>query len=194
MSFDPRKIAAQVIQHVLEHRAFSNIVLSNALDRSNLSERDKAFCTELVYGTLRWFPALKSSLMRAMDKPNSKVAFDLQVHLCVAIYQLQHLSGSIPAYAVVSSAVNLIKRKRPGLAAFANAVLRRVGSAPHLLLRQSRDFEQLSGAFGLPVFLLQTLPLTELFEAALAMNSRPKLWYRCRHSPSNQAQPHAFLP
>ena len=190
MSQDPRKVAAQVIEQVFKNKSFSKQALSYALDQSKLSERDKGLCTELVYGTLRWMPVLEASLLGAMDRPNPKLAPDLKAHLLIAAYQLQHLSESIPDYAAVSSAVNLIKRKRPGLAGFANAILRRLGSAPHLTLGATRDLEKISAAFGLPVFLLKALPQDQLLEAALAMNSRPQTWYWNPESINE----HSFVP
>ncbi len=190
MSQDPRKVAAQVIEQVFKNKSFSKQALSHALDTSKLSERDKGFCTELVYGTLRWLPVLEASLLRAMDRPNPKLAPDLKAHLLIAAYQLQHLGESIPDYAAVSSAVNLIKRKRPGMAGFANAILRRLGSAPHLTLGQTSDLNQISMATGLPVFLLEALPQEELIEAALAMNSRPQTWH---WNPAGSSE-HPFVP
>lgn len=190
MSQDPRKVAAQVIEQVFKNKSFSKQALSHALDQNRLSERDKGLCTELVYGTLRWMPVLEASLLRAMDHPNPKLASDLKAHLLIAAYQLQHLSESIPDYAAVSSAVNLIKRKRPGLGGFANAILRRLGSAPHLTLGKTHDLEKISAAFGLPIFLLKALPQEELIEAALAMNSRPQTWYWNPEGPSE----HPFVP
>lgn len=190
MSQDPRKVAAQVVEQVFKNKSFSKQALSYALDQSQLSDRDKALCTELVYGTLRWMPVLEASLLRAMDRPNPKLAPDLKAHLLVAAYQLQHLQESIPSYAAVSSAVNLIKRKRAGLAGFANAILRRLGSAPHLTLGETKDLEKISAAFGLPLFLLKALPQEELLEAALAMNSRPQTWYW----QPDLKQEHPFVP
>ena len=178
MSQDPRKVAAQVIEHILKHKSFSKIVLSNALDKSSLSDRDKALCTELVYGTLRWLPSLELSVNRAMNRPNPKLQLDLKCHLLIAAYQIQHLEDSIPAYAAVSTAVKHIKKKRPGMAGFANAILRNLGSSPHLALRPSDSLDKISKALGLPIFVLEALPQEELLEAALAMNARPKTWYR----------------
>ena len=188
MSTNPRKIAAQVLEQVLKNKRFSKQALSHALDQSQLSVLDKALCTELVYGTLRWLPALEVSLLRAMDKQNPKLARD--THLLVAAYQLQHLQARIPSYAAVTSAVNLMKRKRPGLGGFTHAILKRLGSAPHAMLGHTRNLEEICTATGLPIFLLRVLPQEELLEAALAMNGRPQTWY---WQPGSQ-QEHLFVP
>ncbi|MES2504547.1 MAG: transcription antitermination factor NusB [Myxococcota bacterium] len=192
MSTDPRKIAAQVIGHILEHKSFSKQVLSKALDNMpgrDDSNRDKGFCTELVYGTLRWLPVLEDSIMRAMNKPNPKLALDLKCHLLVAAYQLQHLSETIPAYAAVSAGVNLIKKKRPGMAGFANAILRNLGSSPHLTLKPTDSPAKMAKALGLPVFLIEALPEENRLEAAIAMNDRPQTWYR-----TPEQGTHPFVP
>lgn len=48
-----RHIARKTIQRVLTEGAYSNIVLSNELNDSDLSDQDKSLVTEIVYGTLR---------------------------------------------------------------------------------------------------------------------------------------------
>ncbi len=189
MSSDPRRVAAQVLQQIWEHKSFSKHALSAALDKSQMDERDKGLCTELVYGTLRWLPVIEVSVNRAMNRPNPKLPLDLKCHLYVAAYQLQHLEDSIPAYAVVSSAVNAIKKKRPGMAGFANAILRNLGSSPHL----TGDIK----ALGLPDFLIESLPKDNRFEAALAMNARPQTWFRKPHpDPLHpvEREKHPFVP
>ncbi len=185
MSSDPRRVAAQVLGQILEHKSFSKHALSAALDKSQMDERDKGLCTELVYGTLRWLPVIEVSVNRAMNRPNPKLPLDLKCHLYVAAYQLQHLEDSIPAYAVVSSAVNAIKKKRPGMAGFANAILRNLGSSPHL----TGDIK----ALGLPDFLIESLPGDNRFEAALAMNARPQTWYRVQGQGTHPFVPTAAL-
>ncbi|MBH1989413.1 MAG: hypothetical protein I8H75_06140 [Myxococcaceae bacterium] len=190
MSADPRKIAAQVLEQIFKNRAYSKHALSAALDASRLDSRDKGFCTELVYGALRWAPVLEKSLLRAMDRPNPKLALDLKCHLLVAAYQIQHLADTIPAYAAVSSAVQLIKRKRPGLGGFANAILRRLGSSPHGTLGADSSLEAIEEGTGCPRFLLETLPVSKRVEAAIAMNDRPQTWYWTPEGNGN----HAFVP
>jgi 16S rRNA (cytosine967-C5)-methyltransferase len=49
-----RLIAARVLERVERARAFADLTLQAAFSRSPLGARDRAFATELVYGTLRW--------------------------------------------------------------------------------------------------------------------------------------------
>src|SRR5262245_11928447 len=46
--------ALQILVRVEQDRAFADIGLEHALERSALEPRDAALCTELVYGTIRW--------------------------------------------------------------------------------------------------------------------------------------------
>jgi hypothetical protein len=48
-----RSFALEAIRRVIDLRAYSNLVLPGLLARSRLDARDRAFATELTYGTLR---------------------------------------------------------------------------------------------------------------------------------------------
>ena len=50
---DPRVIAAQVLLAVETDDAYVNLLLPARLAKTHLSARDKAFATELTYGTQR---------------------------------------------------------------------------------------------------------------------------------------------
>ena len=50
---DPRRLALQVLGRIERDGAYANLALRAALDRSELDRRDRAFVTELVYGTTR---------------------------------------------------------------------------------------------------------------------------------------------
>ena len=52
----PRGRRSRSIRRVTEQGAYSNLVLPAALARSGLDERDRAFATELAYGTIRHVP------------------------------------------------------------------------------------------------------------------------------------------
>ena len=48
-----RKLAVKILNRVLDEGAYSNLILSNELNECDLSDKDKALLTELVYGVLR---------------------------------------------------------------------------------------------------------------------------------------------
>lgn len=208
-----REVAALVVARVLDEGAWVGPALDAALSRegAHLSSSDRGLVTELVYGTLRWASPLEESLLRGADKPGRGLDKRIRPHLLVAAYQLQHLEDRIPPHAAVNEAVGAIRRVRPGLAGFANALLRRLGSAPHLQLPPDAPPEALARALGVPLVLVeatvQGLPAEERREALLALNQRPPLglrwlgpddeeegFWRALEESASAARPHPFVP
>jgi len=207
---NPRRVAAQVVSDV-EKGSFANLALHQALTTTFLDDRDRALCTELVYGTLRWLPALEASLKRAADNPNKKLDKKLRPHLLVAAYQLQHLDERIPAHAAVSEAVALVKKVRPGLQGFANALLRNLGSPLHHMLSSTSSNAEVALAYGFPPALADAIaevaPSGNLQETLAALNDRPPValrvfddvvevapWQEQLSDIAKEVQPHAFVP
>src|SRR5699024_5818724 len=118
---DARRSAIEALVRIDEDGAYANLVLPRILSRSGLSERDRRFVTELVYGTTRhrracdWF--IDRFALRELD-PTVRSALRL------GTYQLQVLKT--PAHAAVSATVGAVPRKVRG---FVNAVLRKIADA-----------------------------------------------------------------
>jgi 16S rRNA (cytosine967-C5)-methyltransferase len=121
-----RDLAAVVLVRVDKDGAFASAALDAELGRSvQLSGRDRAFATELVYGTLRVLPWLKSEIVRFAPRGIDAVEPRVRAHLLVAAYQL--FFTRVPAFAAVSEAVEAIRAHRGArMASFANAVLRKL--------------------------------------------------------------------
>ena len=115
---DARRLAMEVLGRIERDGAYANLVLRAALDRSSLDSRDRAFVTDLVYGTTRMRRAcdhLVDSFLHDDVQP------EVRTVLRLGAYQL-HWAG-VPAHAAVSATVAVAPRKVRGLC---NAVLRRV--------------------------------------------------------------------
>lgn len=130
---NPRHRAAEVLQRVESDRAFAAAALDAALHRAPpLSDADRALATELTYGVLRTAPALDAALaVHTRDGAPSLARLDplCRAVLRVAAYQILGLQR-VPARAAVHEAVEHLKHARsPGLAGFANAVLRKLALA-----------------------------------------------------------------
>src|SRR3569623_1223846 len=96
--------------------------------RANLDDRDRRLASELVYGVLRLRARLERLIGAHADL--KKTPLRVVIALRVAAYQLRFLDR-VPAYAVVDEAVGAARASGGAkLAGFANAVLRKVGSAP----------------------------------------------------------------
>ncbi|MBN1612605.1 MAG: Sun protein [Polyangiaceae bacterium] len=125
-----RTIAATVLDRVQRSGAYAAPTLDAELDRyPQLSERERALGTQLVYGTLR----ARGALYRAVsehaahglpDKDTRVVA-----ELLMAAQQIL-LLDRVPAFAAVNAAVAAVDTLRgPKMAGFVNAVLRRLAAS-----------------------------------------------------------------
>jgi len=102
--------------------------LDRALDATSLSPADRAFATELVYGTIKMRRSLEWSVSRVLHRPFAQVEPRLRWILLLGAYQLLYLDR-VPAHSAVDESVELAAMTgRRGMAGFANAVLRKVGS------------------------------------------------------------------
>jgi 16S rRNA (cytosine967-C5)-methyltransferase len=117
-----RRVAFDALQRIEHDGAYANLVLPALLERSRLDQRDRAFVTELVYGTTRMRRACDFAVDRFVMKDPPA---DLRTLLRLGAYQL--LFAGVPPHAAVNDTVELA----PGRSkAFVNAILRRVSSAP----------------------------------------------------------------
>ncbi|MGF1468295.1 MAG: RsmB/NOP family class I SAM-dependent RNA methyltransferase [Sandaracinaceae bacterium] len=120
-----RDVATRVLHRVDRDGAWATPVLDAELSRRELTPRDAALATEIVYGALRVLPSLDAALAARLRRPDRTEAY-LRASLRAAAYQLRHLAR-VPALAAVADAVALVRRERgAGLARVANAVLRRL--------------------------------------------------------------------
>ncbi len=124
-----RNIAAEVLARVERDNAFAAAVLDHELKRAvQLSPRDRALATELLYGTLRLKPLLEKAIEAVT--PRGIQALDARTRslLLVAAYQIHYTR--IPAFAAVSEAVEAIRAtKGRAVGGFANGALRQLAQS-----------------------------------------------------------------
>lgn len=120
-----RLLAYDVLHEVNRNAGYSNLLLPKALSQSSLDERDRAFATELVYGTLRMQGRHDWILGQASDRPWLEVDPALVDVARLGAHQLFEMR--VPIHAAVSATVEL-GRKVLGesKASFLNAILRKV--------------------------------------------------------------------
>lgn len=118
-----RRIALEVLARVEDDGAFSNLLLSQVLDANPvLTQQDRGFITDLVYGTLRMQRACQAVINRyVVDLPPKPANRALRL----GTYQLMYRSD-VPTYAAVSATVQAAPKRFRGLV---NAVLRKVSTA-----------------------------------------------------------------
>ncbi|MGE5530376.1 MAG: 16S rRNA (cytosine(967)-C(5))-methyltransferase RsmB [Patescibacteria group bacterium] len=119
-----RGAALAVLNRVGAGGAYANLALAEVLARSPLDARDRAFCTELVYGTLRHRARLDYLLGLLVVRPLHRLPPPVLNLLRLSAYQLEVRPDDAP-YAAVDEAVDLAKSEGyPGFAGLCNAVLR----------------------------------------------------------------------
>jgi 16S rRNA (cytosine967-C5)-methyltransferase len=162
-----RRLAVDAFVRIERQRAYANLLLPQLLERSELSRRDRAFVTELVYGTTRMQRACDWLVDRFTVREPDREA---RAWLRLGAYQLAFTD--VPAHAAVSATVEAAPRKMQG---FLNAVLRRVSEAP---MDWPSDAVRLSYPDWIVDQLVADLGREDALATLDAMNLRPRVTRR----------------
>ena len=131
---NPRLLAFEVLAEVGLQGAYSNLILPKALSESILEANDRAFATELVYGTLRMQGRHDHFISAASDRSLEQIDPKALIVLRLGTHQLKQMR--VPSHAAIYESVELAKKVvGKSTASFVNAILRKMDSL---------DFEQLS--------------------------------------------------
>jgi 16S rRNA (cytosine967-C5)-methyltransferase len=117
-----REAAYAILNRSIGHGAYANIALQ-ALDRPDFSRTDRAFATELVYGTLSRMRALDHVLGQFSSIPVRKMSPQVHVLLLLGAFQLLYLDR-VPESAACNTTVEMAKNHCGKSVGFVNAVLR----------------------------------------------------------------------
>ncbi|MDP4144688.1 MAG: 16S rRNA (cytosine(967)-C(5))-methyltransferase RsmB [Bacillota bacterium] len=119
-----RKVAVDIVNQVLEKGAYSNIALSNELNKSNLEDKDRGLVTEIVYGTIKYKYTIDKIINYFVAQGIKKIDGYILNLLRISIYQIRYLER-IPEFAAVNEAVKIAKKYRSEKSSkFVNGVLR----------------------------------------------------------------------
>ena len=124
MTPSARQVARDALLRIDTDEAYANLVLPPMLEGSRLDVRDRAFVTELVYGTTRMRRACDWAIDRFVKDPE-RIEPIVRNVLRLGSYQLLFLRT--PAHAAVATSVDLVPERARGLV---NAVLRKVAAEP----------------------------------------------------------------
>lgn len=121
---NPRQLVVETLMRIKDG-GFSNIVWDIAIRHAALSNLDKMLATRIFYGTLsnmRLIDTLWADIEPEMTKRADAV---VKMTLRCAMYQLVFLDR-VPAYSIVSTSVDVVKRLRNRAASgYCNALLRK---------------------------------------------------------------------
>jgi len=120
---ESRLVVYNLIHQVNREGAYANLRLPSLLDASTLDERDRAFATELSYGTLRMQGKYDSLISAYSDRAIEKIEDPIVDILRMGLHEI--LSMRTPEHAAVSQNVDLAKFiVGESSGAFVNAILR----------------------------------------------------------------------
>ena len=122
-NLQPRRVALDTLLDVSGKGAYASLALEKRLDGAKLSERDRAFVTKLVYGTIEKRIQLDWRIDQYIDK-DKELDPTLREILRMGAYQLFCLDR-VPDMAAVDESVTLTRAMGlEGLTGLTNAVLR----------------------------------------------------------------------
>lgn len=125
-----RETAAEILQEVHGEGAYANVALVRTLRRKELSDMDRRFVTELVYGAVKAGDTLDWILCRYVNRPLGKIPPMVREILRLGIYQIFFME-KVPPSAACNEAVELTKKySHGGTVKFVNAVLRTAAREP----------------------------------------------------------------
>lgn len=125
-----RALALKIIYAVHQEGAYANVALAKELRQAELSDLDRRFVTELVYGTVKAGESLDWVLKKYLSRPWKKLEPMVQEILRLGAYQILYMD-KIPNSAACNEAVELAKKfTNPGAAKMVNGVLRTMVREP----------------------------------------------------------------
>ena len=136
---DAREVALKIINDVVHNNAYANIALAREINRSKLTDQDRRFITELVYGTIKATATLDWMISFYINRPIDKIAPVILNILRMGMYQMFFLSKT-PVSAACNQAVELTKKYgHLGTVKFVNAVLRNAGRTPEKIVYPNKQ-------------------------------------------------------
>lgn len=119
-----REIALRVLLDVMQKDAYANIALTRELNKHTVSEQNRRFLTELVYGVVKTAPTLDWMIKKYVTRAKKSIAPAIWTILQMGFYQLRFMD-KVPPSAACNESVNLAKKYgHQGTVKFVNAVLR----------------------------------------------------------------------
>ena len=119
-----REVALKILNAVYIEEAYANVALAKAFRRADLSDQDRRFVTEMVYGAVKAGATLDWMLRQYVNRPLAKIPPVICNILRLGLYQIFFMD-KVPASAACNQAVELAKTYgHPGTVKFVNAVLR----------------------------------------------------------------------
>jgi 16S rRNA (cytosine967-C5)-methyltransferase len=122
----PREIALKTIYDINEKGAYSNIALNKQLESNTLRDVDRAFVTDLVYGTIKWRLTIDYIIGNFSSTRLKKISPWILNVLRIGVYQILYMDR-VPESAACNESVKLSKKYgHAASSGFVNGVLRSI--------------------------------------------------------------------
>lgn len=119
-----REIAMHSLLSICKDDGYSNIVISQAIHKHKMEDRDRRFYTELVYGTLRYINYLDWIIFKISTRKLNKLDPICLAIIRMGLYQIFGMT-KVPESAACNESVKLARKfGNVGMAKFVNALLR----------------------------------------------------------------------
>ncbi|MBZ4663821.1 MAG: rsmB [Caloramator sp.] len=109
----------------IEEGAFSNIKLNYYFKKYDMKPIDRAFTSEIVYGTLRNLIKIDYFINKFSNIKTSKMTKWVLNSIRIAVYQIFFMD-KVPEYAAINESVEIVKQKEKKASGFVNGVLRSI--------------------------------------------------------------------
>ena len=147
-----REAALKALYEIEYNGAYSNMAVKNTLKNNDMSERDKALFTALVYGVSDKKITLDYYISKFSKIKLKKISKYILLILRMGVFQLV-FTDKIPQSAAVNESVKLAKRYGHGASAgFVNGVLRNVSKCGEIEYPKEKD-EYLSVKYSFPLWM-----------------------------------------
>ena len=173
----PRETALKILYEISEKGAFSNIALNKFLEASGFKETDRAFVTELVYGTVKWRLKIDWIIRQFSSIRLKKISPWILNILRLGAYQLLYMD-KVPESAACNESAELAKKYgHKASTGFVNALLRNMAqNRENIKYPEKKDgaVKYLSIAYSHPEWMVERflgLFGPEFTESLLASNN-----------------------
>mgnify|MGYP000082222329 CR=1 FL=1 len=121
-----RDTALSILNEINENGAYSNIAFNRHVEKHDFSNAEKAFITDLVYGTVKWKLTIDWIIGQYSNIKLKKISPWIMNILRLGVYQILFLE-KVPDSAACNESVKLSKRYgHQGSSRFVNGLLRNV--------------------------------------------------------------------
>ncbi len=179
-----REAAMKILYEVKVNKGYSNILINKVLDQDSFSRLDRAFITELVYGTLENIILLDYIIKQYSKTKLTKInPYTLNI-LRMGLYQILFLD-KVPDFAAVNESVELSKIYSKRATGFVNGILRNISRNKEELKLPDKESDIVkfySITYSHPQWMVKALlkhyPEDFVEDLLKTNNKRPKLYAR----------------